>query len=357
MNDKTVSMGLTPKISYSPQTLNISFLRSYCADGHRLEEHEESEFRFIDHVPLTEAAALCKRDSSMVPFRLPIEHFVNCLTRNELRSMAWLHMIPFRSRDRKPALAALFTNHKCDVCDKYVSLFGPHNVARSRPESDAEGQTKTHEKLESTRETPPRFPPHPPSSPQIEQIVNDFCIDTSPSAFEESGCAVCGELKLRTDLTAIQDSECDLSSLVSNGTTRKERLRSEDPVQELKGPIIDESCKDICVTCLRSLKKEKVLKLALVNGLWLGPVPKELKGLMFSERLMISRVRHNRAVVRVSSGRAKMVANVIMFSNPTLAVYRMLPPSRDDMKEVLAFIFTGSAQPTEEDFKRTPFLV
>jgi len=46
-----------------------------------------------------------------------------------------------------------------------------------------------------------------------------------------------------------------------------------------------------------------------------------------------------------------------MFSNPTLTVYRMLPPSRDEMKEVLACIFTGSAQPTEEDFKRTPFLV
>jgi len=60
MNDKTVSMGPMPKISYSPQTLNISFLRSYCADGHRLEEHEKSEFRFVDHVLLTEAAALCK---------------------------------------------------------------------------------------------------------------------------------------------------------------------------------------------------------------------------------------------------------------------------------------------------------
>jgi len=46
-----------------------------------------------------------------------------------------------------------------------------------------------------------------------------------------------------------------------------------------------------------------------------------------------------------------------MFSNPTLKVYQALPPSRDEMEEVLAFIFTGSAQPTEQDFARTPFLV
>src|SRR5438445_1232690 len=134
---------------------------------------------------------------------------------------------------------------------------------------------------------------------------------------------------------------------ISNGATRKECLVSEDPVQELKGPIIDKSCKDICWTCLRSLEKEKAPKLALVNGLWLGSMPNELKG-TFSERLIIFRIHHNQAVVWVSSGRAKMVADIIMFSNPTLAVYSMLPSSRDKMKEVCTFIFTGSAQPTEE---------
>src|SRR5258708_31773755 len=52
-----------------------------------------------------------------------------------------------------------------------------------------------------------------------------------------------------------------------------------------------------------------------------------------------------------------MVANCIMFSNPTVKVYNKLPPNREEMTEVLAFIFTGSTQPTEEDFKRTPMLV
>ena len=355
INDKAVSTGPMLKTSSLPHTLKTSFLRSYCADGDRLEGHEESDFRFIEHVPLAEAMTRCKQDGGVMPFRLPIKHFANCLTRGQLRSIASLHKIPFRSRDRKPVLVTLITDHECNVCAEYVSLFGPVDVAKAVFQSEM--QMKTLENLASNIETPCKFPPRPPSSSQIEQIVNDFCVDTSPSAFEESGCAVCGELKLRNDLTPIQNCGCDLSSLVSNGATRKERLAPEDPVRELITPILDESCKDVCRTCLRSLEKGKVPKLALANGLWLGSVPDELKGLTFAEKMMIARVRHNRAVVRVSSGRAKMVANVIMFSNPTLAVYRMLPPSRDEMKEVLAFIFTGSAQPTEEDFKRTPFLV
>ncbi|KZT18001.1 hypothetical protein NEOLEDRAFT_1042070, partial [Neolentinus lepideus HHB14362 ss-1] len=34
-----------------------------------------------------------------------------------------------------------------------------------------------------------------------------------------------------------------------------------------------------------------------------------------------------------------------------------LPPPRSELDEVLAFIYTGPTQPTENDFKRTPLLV
>jgi hypothetical protein len=73
--------------------------------------------------------------------------------------------------------------------------------------------------------------------------------------------------------------------------------------------------------------------------------------------MMIAKLRHNRCVVRVASGRGKLVANAIMFATPIMKVYNVLLLSRDELSEVLAFVFLGSAKPTEEDFVRTPMFV
>jgi hypothetical protein len=342
--------------AYSPHTLRRSLLKSYCVDGPRLEGTDDTDLKFVKYFPLTEAVALCNQNRSMEVFQLPIQQLAVCLTRDELRKMASLHNIRFRLDDRKPALKALFNDHHCTVCDRYASVFESCEV-KTKPLPDTNRNINSRGITRMENESLNKFPPNPPSSLQVEQIVNGFCADTNPSTFEESGCAICGQLTPHAELTPIPDCACDLSPLIAVGVTRRERLSSKDPVEELTGPVIDKSCKNICQTCLRTLEKGKAPKNSLANGLWLGAVPDELKDLTFAEKMMIARVRHNRAVVRVSSGRAKMVANIIMFSNPTLTVYRMLPPSREEMKEVLACIFTGSAQPTDEDFKRTPFLV
>jgi hypothetical protein len=52
-----------------------------------------------------------------------------------------------------------------------------------------------------------------------------------------------------------------------------------------------------------------------------------------------------------------MSANAIMFSQPVLSILNKLPPTKDEMSEILAFVFMGSAAPTQEDFDRTPMLV
>ena len=83
--------------------------------------------------------------------------------------------------------------------------------------------------------------------------------------------------------------------------------------------------------------------LALANGLWVGQIPDELKDLTYAEQLLIARVRHNRCIVKVSSGMLKMCANAILsFSNPMLKIYNVLPPPIEGMDEVLAFIYGWS---------------
>src|SRR3984893_1922369 len=98
-------------------------------------------------------------------------------------------------------------------------------------------------------------------------------------------------------------------------------------------------------------------KFALARGLWLGEIPEELQQLSFAEKLLVSRVRHNRCVVRVGKGMHKMIANAVMFEHPMQKIYSVLPPPIEEMDELLAFIFTGRCQPTEDDFRRIPLLV
>ena len=98
-------------------------------------------------------------------------------------------------------------------------------------------------------------------------------------------------------------------------------------------------------------------KFALARGLWIGQVPEELQNLSFTEQLLIGRIRHNRCVFRVAKGMHKMIANAVTFEHPMQKIYTALPPPVEELDEVLAFIFTGPCQPTQEDFKRIPLLV
>lgn len=53
----------------------------------------------------------------------------------------------------------------------------------------------------------------------------------------------------------------------------------------------------------------------------------------------------------------KMRANAVCHSVPLPKVYSVLPPPKEDLDEVLAFLYFGPTQPTPEDYKGTPFFV
>ncbi|KAJ6476087.1 hypothetical protein C8R45DRAFT_834277 [Mycena sanguinolenta] len=113
----------------------------------------------------------------------------------------------------------------------------------------------------------------------------------------------------------------------------------------------------MCVKCEGSLRRHTIPAHALVNHLWIGEVPWQLRNLKIAEQMLIAKVRHNRCVMRVASGRGKMMANAIMFQSPIIQVYKKLPLLKAEIAQVLAFIFMGSAKPREEDFACTPMLV
>ncbi|KAJ7133234.1 hypothetical protein C8R44DRAFT_611372 [Mycena epipterygia] len=147
------------------------------------------------------------------------------------------------------------------------------------------------------------------------------------------------------------DLDLDWELLNRPGVTRKERFSEDDPIEEL------DDCSSVCVDCEERLRKNVLPLFSLANEIWIGEVPCQLRDLSFAEKMLIAKVRHNRCVVRVASGRGKMSANAVMFAAPVVKVYNILPPSADDISEVLAFVFVGPARPSDEDYVRTPMLV
>jgi hypothetical protein len=188
-----------------------------------------------------------------------------------------------------------------------------------------------------------KFPPDPPSAKLCQNIISDFCADTSPNVFEEAGCAVC-------QMEELSDIE-NINLLKVDGVTRKVRYKSSDAVKELRGHILAPDCSRVCHICVESLENKKVPTLALANGLWVGKIPNELKDLTYAEQLLIARVRHNRCIVKVSSGMSKMRANAISFSNSMPKIYNILSPLIEEMDEVLAFIYTGPCKSTNANFQ------
>jgi hypothetical protein len=346
-----------------------------------------ASLKFVTHNHRNVVEALYKNLNDHVYGDIPLNQLLVKTTVKDAKSVAKIHGVHVPSKSRVGDIAALFKEHSCASCETYLSVFSLHVVKSNSKKCkqwfaglDASGrkhkrerQQKTEiskcqlqkeakrkrDKREALRLSPHEFPPSPPSEILQETIARGWCKDTSPDEFTEGGCAVCGQLTPVSQLSELSKSGCNLDVLVREGMglTSLERFSAEDPVQEVKGPVLDQTCTNICTSCKDSLQEGLAPKYALANGLWLGSVPSQLQNLTYAEQLLISRVRRNKCIVQVSSGMHKMKANVIAFENPMPKIYQRLPPPIGDLDEVLAFIYTGPCRPSPEDMDRTPLLV
>jgi len=296
--------------------------------------------------------------------RMPLSTLIDVLPLADVRSIVSQHGVAAGSRGSAALLKAYVTDHSCSKCTEYVTVFSVEKVVTQRKKKIKESVSQISKDFcsqehisETTPDTMLPFPPNPATNEFEFDIIRKACRCMDPSNFEEVGCAVCGELKPRKDSSRLKSVKNILHILEAPGVTRTERKGDKCPIKEYKGPVLDYSCSHVCNACRADLRNNKVPRLALANNLWLGPVPHVLKKLTFVEKILIAKVRHTCAFVKVASGMRKMKANIVAFESPIQKIYNILPPPREDLEEVLAILFTGPSKPTAEDFARTPFLV
>ena len=339
-------------------TVMGSQLTDFLVQPAYLDDSDDTLFIMMTYVHRQELNNIMEENPDFIAVQIPIPLIAACLTVVDVKNLCRIHGFSYSGKLNKEGNIKRFEHHYCSNCEAYYAIFKHDDRDKIKKQKDRErkaihGQqprvrhtnnNKTHqeksqkkrrkEKLAKKKQTTKpavvhsAFPPRPASDRLIHRIISGFCNDTNPSHFEEAGCAVCGQLTLLSELKVLNEVDICFDPLINSLAAKVEKKTLDDPDDEVRSPILDPDCSHICKTCQSTLKKNKRPLKSLANHLWIGKVPEALQGLTYAEKMLIARVRHNRCLVRVSSGRAKMIANAIMFTNPTVKVYKMLPPSR-----------------------------
>ena len=326
-----------------------------------LDQVKDSVFRYAAHV--NEAGLLKYPYPAYIHCKMLLEDLVPMLTVVHARKIINLHGLSPGSCCTRKHMLKCIENHSClrHGCSSYFTVFSVEESSRKLT-SKRVAKYKASKKLDvasdpSTEPATYDFPPEPADANLINTILSKACKKMQPMYLQEGGCAVCGELKPVRELSRLKGIKNTLSVLEAPGVTRVERKTPSSLVKWYGGPVLDYACSQVCEGCRATIRKNKVPRLALANNLWIGEVPEALKNLRYVEKILVAKVRHTCAYVKVASGMRKMKANVVAFESPIPKIYAALPPPREDIDEVLAILFTGPSKPTPEDFARTPFLV
>lgn len=301
------------------------------------------------------------QEGNVVAANIPLSVLANSMTILGLRSLGTVHGMHLPARWARTETLNAVGTHTCSSCPTLYYVLAPVLPKTRSRVSHAEDWLDSDPSpllWQAFVELPSgEYPPRPTTMHDIATAMRSYCKELSPDRIVQAGCTVCGTLHTRADMVDFDEGAYDLMLLEELGATRQTRVSTADPIQDLKGPVLTKGLTKVCGECHESLKSNRRPKMALANHLWLGDVPDCLKDLTLGECAMISRIRYNQCVVRVSQGHAKMVANVIAFEHPSKKIYDRLPMSKDELSEVLAVLYTGVEPPSDDDLRRTPVLV
>ncbi|KAF8176662.1 hypothetical protein K438DRAFT_1607258, partial [Mycena galopus ATCC 62051] len=161
-------------------------------------------------------------------------------------SVAKKHKVGLYTKFNVQECKDVLLGHDCCDCPRFLSIMDSCIPKLTRAQENARVyDRKRHEN--SLPDTV--FPPNPPTKDHLHRILTGSGSAFLPDRFVEAGCAVCGRLTLKTQLTALTEFKGDLTVLSLPGVTHKERFSPTDAIEDRGGPILAEGCDAICVSC------------------------------------------------------------------------------------------------------------
>ncbi len=167
------------------------------------------------------------------------------------------------SRGSKATIVEALSDHHCDNCDLYVTifkkipLFSPATCSVPRqPDTLVSVTSAVHEDITNR----PIYPPPPLSRAKEASIIRECVESMQPSVFQEGGCTVCGQLTPVSELSQSRHVSRFFSILENDACTRKEQTSENDLIVPIGGPVVDPGTDLICLKCRASIRKGKVPK-------------------------------------------------------------------------------------------------
>ncbi|CAF4211828.1 unnamed protein product, partial [Adineta steineri] len=140
--------------------------------------------------------------------------------------------------------------------------------------------------------------------------------------------------------------------LISNG-----RILYRDGL--LKGENSSGADCRMCHECWLAVSKGKISKFSPANGMWIGDVPDQLKGLTIPEQKLICLYRHNSCIIKLHSpwhspntAQPALKGNCITFPQNLSNIATSLPLSPNELSASIKIIFIGSSKPARHHLRK-----
>lgn len=115
----------------------------------------------------------------------------------------------------------------------------------------------------------------------------------------------------------------------------------------------------MCHECWLAISKGKISKYSPANGMWIGDVPDQLKGLTIPEQKLISLYRHNSCIIKLhspwhspSTAQPALKGNCITFPQNISNIAISLPLSPNELAASIKIIFIGASKPSRYHLRK-----
>jgi hypothetical protein len=208
-------------------------------EPYTFEQLTYSHYKYMESVRKNDS-----HSHDCIQVNMPLHKLAGYLPILALKELCKLHGIYYSVKEYKKAiLQAKLESHACKSCPEYIALFTPVDILSATQRSQKyKAQLDEHEmakfkayhkKWNQNHYQSHLFPPKALKSEQVQNIVNNFVLDSNTEFLDEKGCAVCGCLVATRDLRPLSDISSKLDVLCNTDATCKPRSNVKDPIEHL----------------------------------------------------------------------------------------------------------------------------